>query len=58
MVLARANKRGCGGSGNIWGGDSLGAIAHIKLQGAFRGNPPVSLVPPVSLPVGFPDIYS
>ena len=30
----------------IWG-DSLGAISHIKLsQGAFRGNPPVSLVPP------------
>ena len=26
-------------------GDSLGAISHIKLsQGAFRGNPPVSLV--------------
>ena len=38
----------------IWG-DSLGAISHIKLsQGAFTGNPPVSLVPPVSLLVGFP----
>ena len=37
-------------------GDSLGAISHIKhSQGAFRGNPPVFLVPPVSLPVGFPD---
>ena len=39
-----------------YGGDSLNAISHIKLsQGAFRGNPPVSLVPPVSLLVGFPD---
>ena len=38
------------------GGFQLGAISHIKLsQGAFRGNPPVSLVPPVSLLVGFPD---
>ena len=39
----------------IWG-DSLGAISHIiKLsQDAFRGNPPVSFVPPVSLLVGFP----
>ena len=44
-------------------GDSLGAISHIKLaQGAlcitcaFRGNPPVSLVPPISLLVGFPEI--
>ena len=36
--------------------DSLGAISHIKLsQGAFRGNPPVSLVPPVSLLIGFPE---
>ena len=42
----------------IWA-DSLGAISHIKLsQGAFRGNPPVSLVPPVSLLVGFPDTCS
>ena len=41
----------------IWG-DSLGAISHIKLiQGAFRGNPPISLVPPVSLLVGFPERY-
>ena len=41
----------------IWG-DSLGAISHIKLsQGAFRGNPPVSLVPPVSLLVGFPESH-
>ena len=39
----------------IWG-DSLGAISHIKLsQGAFRGNPPGSLLPPVSLQVGFPE---
>ena len=31
----------------------LGAISDIKLsQGAFTGNPPVSLVPPVSLLVG------
>ena len=30
-------------------------ISQIKLsQGAFEGNPPVSLVPPVSLLVGFP----
>ena len=39
-------------------GESLGAVSHIKLrQGAFGGNPPnppVSLVPPVSLLVGFP----
>ena len=26
----------------------------ISSQGAFRGNPPVFLVPPVSLLVGFP----
>ena len=39
----------------MWG-DSLGGISHIKLsQGAFRGNPPVSLVPPVFLLVGFPE---
>ena len=37
-------------------GDTLGAISHIKLsQGAFNGNPRVSLVPPVSLLVGFPE---
>ena len=37
-------------------GFQLGAFFHIKLsQGAFRGNPPVSLVPPVSLLVGFPE---
>ena len=36
-------------------GDSLGTISHIKpSQGALRGNPP-SLVPPVSLLVGFPE---
>ena len=36
----------------------LRAISHLKLsQSAFRGNPPVSLVPFVSLLVGFPDIY-
>ena len=30
---------------------------NIKLdQGAFGGNPPVSLVPPVSLLVGFPGL--
>ena len=40
----------------IWG-DSLGTISHIKLSlGAFRGNPPVSLVPRVSLLVDFPDM--
>ena len=34
-----------------------GAISHITLsQGAFRGNPPASLVPPVSLLVGFPEM--
>ena len=39
----------------IWG-DSLGAMSRIKLsQGAFREIPPVSLVPPVSLLVGFPE---
>ena len=49
------NKRGYGGSRDM-GGFQLGAISHIKLrQGAFRGDPPISLVPPVSLPVGFPD---
>ena len=38
------------------GGFSHGAMSHIKLsQGAFRENPPVSLVPPVSVLVGFPD---
>ena len=26
-------------------GDSLGAISHKLSQGAFRGNPPASLVP-------------
>ena len=42
----------------IWG-DSLGAMSHIKLsQGAFRENPPVSLVPPVSLLVGFPESFT
>ena len=31
-------------------------LSHIKLsQGAFRGNPPVSLVPLISLLVGFPE---
>ena len=45
-------------SGNTEGAgiwvDSLGAISHITLsQGAFRGNPAVSVVPPVSL-LGFP----
>ena len=55
--LAHLDKRTSGdtkGAG-IWG-DSLGAISHIKLsQDAFRGNPPVFLLPPVSLLVGFPD---
>ena len=33
----------------IWG-DSLAAVSHIKLsQDAFSGNPPVSLVAPMSL---------
>ena len=32
------------------GGDSLGAISH-----KLRGNPPVSLVLPVSLLIGFPE---
>ena len=36
-------------------GFQLGAISHINSQGAFRGNPPVSLVLPVSLLVGFPE---
>ena len=45
-------RRGAG----MWG-DSLGANSHIKLsQGARRGNPPISLIPPVSLLVGFPDL--
>ena len=53
-TVGQTNKWGYGGSGDR--GDSLGAISHIKLsQGAFRGNPPVSLVPPVSLLDGFPD---
>ena len=52
--FGQTNKRGYGAG--IWG-DSLGAISQIKLsQGAFRGNPPVSLVP-LSLLVGFPDEY-
>ena len=41
----------------IWG-DSLGAISRKVCPGAFRGNPPVSLVPPVSLLVGFPEILA
>ena len=50
----QTNKREYG-SGDM-GGFQFGAISHIKLsQGAFRGNPPVSLIPPVSLLVGFPD---
>ena len=45
--IGQANKRGYGGF--PW------RISHIKLsQGAFRRNPPGSLVP-VSLLVGFPD---
>ena len=53
LDIGQTNKRGYGGSGDM--GDSLGTISHIKLsQGAFRGNPPVSLVPPVSLLAGFP----
>ena len=41
------DKRTSGGSGDM--GDSLGAISHIKLsQGAFRGNPPIFLVPCIS----------
>ena len=51
--IGQTNKRDTEGAG-IWG-DSLGAISHIKRsQGAFRGDPPVSLVAPVSLIVGFP----
>ena len=34
------------GAGIIFWGDSLGAISHIKLRGAFTGKSPVSLVPP------------
>ena len=45
----------------IWG-DSLGAISHVQLSqgafGAFWGDPTLSLVPPVSLLVGFPEMYS
>ena len=53
--VGQKNKRGYEGSGDR-GGDSLGTISHIKLdQGAFRGNPPVSLVPPVSLLVVCPE---
>ena len=54
QLLDKRTSKDTEGAG-IWG-DSLGAIFHIKLsQGAFRGNPPVSLVLPVSLLVGFPE---
>ena len=55
--IASEDKRTSGDTerAEIWG-DSLGAVSRIKLSpGAFRGNPPVSLVLPVSLLVGFPD---
>ena len=35
--------------------DSLGAISRVLSQVAFIGTPPVSLVPSVSLLVGFPE---
>ena len=50
----RTSGDGYGGSGDA--GGFPWRHSHIKLnQGAFRGNPPVSLVTPVSLLVGFPD---
>ena len=54
ISFGQTNKRDTEGAGILV--DSLGAISHIKFrQGAFRGNPPVSLDLFVSLLVGFPD---
>ena len=53
MSLSPKRTSGDTEGAGIWG-DSIGTISHIKLsQGAFRGNPPLSLVAPVSLLVGF-----
>ena len=46
-------KRGYGGSGSRYGGDSLGAISQIKLKVHQTEKSSRILVPPVSL-VGFP----
>ena len=53
-LIGQTNRRGYGGSGDM-GGIPLGPFPIKLSQGVFRGNPPVSLVSPVSLLVGFPD---